>query len=76
MSGVDLRDGGGEVVALLGANGSGKSTLVRALLGTAPRTAGEVRLLGGALGDGVPWELVGYVPQRLPAGGGVPATAL
>lgn len=76
LSGVDLRVARGEVVALLGANGSGKSTLVRALLGIVPRTAGEVHLLGGALGGGVPWERIGYVPQRLPAGGGVPATAL
>jgi zinc transport system ATP-binding protein len=76
LQGVDLRVERGEVVALLGANGSGKSTLVRALLGIAPRTAGEVRLLGGALGDGVPWDRIGYVPQRLPAGGGVPATAV
>jgi zinc transport system ATP-binding protein len=76
LSGVDLRVDRGEVVALLGANGSGKSTLVRALLGIVPRTAGEVHLLGEALGDGVPWERIGYVPQRLPAGGGIPATAL
>ncbi len=81
LSGVDLRVARGEVVALLGANGSGKSTLVRALLGIVPRTAGEVRLLGGVLGgghggEGVPWERIGYVPQRLPVGGGVPATAL
>lgn len=76
LQGVDLRVTRGEVVALLGANGSGKSTLVRALLGIVPRTAGEVTLLGGRLGNGVPWERIGYVPQRLPAGGGVPATAL
>jgi zinc transport system ATP-binding protein len=76
LSGVDLRVERGEVVALLGANGSGKSTLVRALLGIVPRSAGEVHLLGGALGNGVPWERIGYVPQRLPAGGGVPATGI
>jgi zinc transport system ATP-binding protein len=76
LSGVDLRVDRGEVVALLGANGSGKSTLVRALLGIVPRTAGGVHLLDEALGDGVPWERIGYVPQRLPAGGGIPATAL
>ncbi|QZN84601.1 metal ABC transporter ATP-binding protein [Cellulomonas sp. C5510] len=76
LSGVGLRVERGEVVALLGANGSGKSTLVRALLGIVPRTAGEVHLLGAPLGPGVPWERVGYVPQRLPVGAGVPATAL
>ncbi|RMI13638.1 metal ABC transporter ATP-binding protein [Cellulomonas triticagri] len=76
LQGVDLRVERGEVVALLGANGSGKSTLVRALLGIAPRTAGEVHLLGSRLGNGVPWDRVGYVPQRLPVGAGVPATAV
>lgn len=75
LTGVDLTVGTGEVVALLGANGSGKSTLVRTLLGIVPRTAGEVRLLGHPLGADVPWQRVGYVPQRLPVGGGVPATA-
>lgn len=76
LTDVDLRVGTGEVVALLGANGSGKSTLVRALLGIVPRTTGEVALLGSPLGNGVPWERIGYVPQRLPVGAGVPATAI
>ncbi len=64
----------GEVVAILGANGSGKSTLVKATLGLVPRTSGEVRLFG------VPQERfkqrwrIGYVPQRMGAGSGVPAT--
>jgi zinc transport system ATP-binding protein len=76
LSGVDLTVRTGEVVALLGANGSGKSTLVRSLLGIVPRSAGEVRLLGAPLGPEVPWQRVGYVPQRVPAGAGVPATAV
>ena len=80
---VDLEVADGEVVALLGANGSGKSTLVRALIGVVPAERGEVALLGAALtGDGraarraVPWERIGYVPQRVSAATGVPATAL
>jgi zinc transport system ATP-binding protein len=76
LRGVDLRVQRGEVVALLGANGSGKSTLVRALLGIVPRTGGDVRLLDQPLGAGVPWARIGYVPQRLPVGAGVPATAV
>ncbi len=72
---VDLTVGEGEVVALLGANGSGKSTLVRALVGVAPLSSGHVELLGRPLGRGVRWDRIGYVPQRVSAATGVPATA-
>jgi len=75
VRGVDLAVGEGEVVALLGANGSGKSTLVRSLVGVVPLTAGSVRLLGTPLGAGTPWGEIGYVPQRVNATSGVPATA-
>nr|WP_243738299.1 ATP-binding cassette domain-containing protein [Cellulomonas shaoxiangyii] len=76
VRGVDLQVPPGQVLALLGANGSGKSTLVRALLGVVPLTSGSVHLLGAPLGPRVPWQQVGYVPQRMAAGGGVPTTAL
>lgn len=72
---VDLQVAKGEVVALLGANGSGKSTLMRACLGLVPLSAGQVRLLGTPLGRAVPWQKVGYVPQRPGSASGVPATA-
>ena len=75
VRGVDLTVAEGEVVALLGANGSGKSTLVRALVGVVPVTSGSVELLGRPLGRGVAWDRVGYVPQRVSAATGVPATA-
>lgn len=72
---VDLSVDEGEVVALLGANGSGKSTLVRALVGAVPLDQGTVELFGTPLGRHVPWERIGYVPQRVSAASGVPATA-
>ncbi len=64
----------GEVVAVLGANGSGKSTLIRAALGLVPLIRGRVTLFGAPLRRFRDWRRVGYVPQRLGAGSGVPAT--
>lgn len=81
LDGVSLTVARGEVLAVLGANGSGKSTLIRAALGLVPLAAGRVRLFGVPLrpraGRGLRrvWRRIGYVPQRLGAGGGVPATA-
>jgi zinc transport system ATP-binding protein len=77
LRGVDLIVEPGEVVAILGANGSGKSTLVRAILDLVPLTAGSVRLFGVERHSAAMrrnWQRIGYVPQRLGAGGGVPAT--
>ncbi|MEH0822771.1 MULTISPECIES: metal ABC transporter ATP-binding protein [unclassified Micromonospora] len=71
---VSLTVTAGEVVAVLGANGSGKSTLIRAALGLVPLTAGAVELFGTPLRRFRQWRRIGYVPQRLGAGGGVPAT--
>ncbi|MEU5554021.1 MULTISPECIES: metal ABC transporter ATP-binding protein [unclassified Micromonospora] len=64
----------GEVVAVLGANGSGKSTLIRAVLGLVPLTAGSITLFGQRVRRFRQWQRLGYVPQRLGAGSGVPAT--
>ncbi|TDC72265.1 metal ABC transporter ATP-binding protein [Micromonospora sp. KC606] len=71
---VSLTVTAGEVVAVLGANGSGKSTLIRAALGLVPLAAGSVELFGTPLRRFRQWRRIGYVPQRLGAGGGVPAT--
>src|SRR5687767_4460377 len=48
VDGVDLRIGGGDVVALLGRNGAGKSTVVDVVLGLVPPDAGSVRVWGVA----------------------------
>jgi zinc transport system ATP-binding protein len=71
---VSLRITVGEAVAVLGANGSGKSTLIRAILGLVPLYAGGISLFDVPLGRFRHWHRIGYVPQRLGAGSGVPAT--
>ncbi|MFG2051010.1 metal ABC transporter ATP-binding protein [Micromonospora sp. NPDC048935] len=71
---ISLTVTAGEVVAVLGANGSGKSTLIRAVLGLVPFSAGSVTLFDRPLRRFRQWQRIGYVPQRLGAGGGVPAT--
>lgn len=71
---VDLEIRRGEVVAILGANGSGKSTLVRTMLGVIPPSAGHVKAFGKPVGAATRWSEIGYVPQRIGAGSGVPVS--
>jgi zinc transport system ATP-binding protein len=74
LRGIDLTVTTGDVVAVLGENGSGKSTLVRAALGLVPLRRGEVRLFGTPLDRFRDWQRIGYVPQRVTATSGVPAS--
>ena len=74
LRGVDLTVHKGEVLALLGANGSGKSTLVRALMGLVPLARGQATLFGTPLARFRQWRRVGFVPQRVTATSGVPAS--
>ncbi|MFE9100222.1 metal ABC transporter ATP-binding protein [Actinomadura geliboluensis] len=74
LAGIDLRVAAGDVLAVLGPNGAGKSTLVKALLGLVPLAAGRTEIYGAAPARFRDWRRIGYVPQRLPMGGGVPAT--
>ncbi|MBS1677581.1 MAG: ATP-binding cassette domain-containing protein [Actinobacteria bacterium] len=61
-SGVDLRIGEGEFVAVLGSNGAGKSTLLDVVLGLLPLSGGTATVLGGHPGAGRAG--IGYLPQR------------
>jgi zinc transport system ATP-binding protein len=71
---VSMSVAAGEVVAILGANGSGKSTLVRAVLGLVPLSGGTAELFGVPQRRFRQWHRIGYVPQRMGATSGVPAT--
>jgi zinc transport system ATP-binding protein len=74
LRGIDLAVRQGEVLAVLGANGSGKSTLVRMMMGLVPTCRGEVRLFGVPRTEFRDWHRVGFVPQRVSAASGVPAS--
>jgi zinc transport system ATP-binding protein len=71
---ISLKVDAGEVVAVLGANGSGKSTLIRTIIGLVPAAAGSIELFGVPQRRFRDWARIGYVPQRMGAGSGVPAT--
>ena len=53
----------GTICGLVGVNGSGKSTLFKAIMGFAPRTSGEVQILGLSATDALKANKVAYVPQ-------------
>ncbi|QIG42757.1 ABC transporter ATP-binding protein [Nocardioides anomalus] len=74
VRGVSLTVRPGEFVALMGANGSGKSTLVRALTGLLPLTGGSLELYGEPIASFADWRRIGFVPQRIGAASGVPAS--
>ena len=74
LRGIDVSVRRGEVLAVLGANGSGKSTLVRTMMGLVPTVRGQVRLFDVPRQDFHDWHRVGFVPQRVTAASGVPAS--
>jgi branched-chain amino acid transport system ATP-binding protein len=68
LFGVTLRAAPGEVVAVLGRNGAGKSTTLKAIMGLATVSRGQVRLRGRDLAGLAPHRIaqagIGYVPQE------------
>jgi len=68
IEGVDITVRRGQMVLLVGPNGAGKSTVVKAIVGTIPRMAGRVSVLGRDVSGKGPSELaragVAYVPQN------------
>jgi energy-coupling factor transport system ATP-binding protein len=58
---IDLRIGGGEIVALMGRNGAGKTTLLRSIVGVHRPSAGDVLVDGHEPHPGVD---VGLCPQE------------
>jgi len=74
LSDVDMTVEKGEFVAVLGANGSGKTTLVRTLVGLVPLASGSLTVFDQPVQRFRDRWRLGYVPQRLAVGGGVPAS--
>ena len=71
---VSIRVEAGEFVAVLGDNGSGKTTLIRTLVGLVPLESGRLTVYDTPIARFRDWSRIGYVPQRLAVGGGVPTT--
>lgn len=67
VQGVSIEVKRGEVVAILGANGAGKSSVMRALIGLAPTSAGQVLLNGERIdmlrSDQRVVRGIGYAPE-------------
>ncbi|KIX11416.1 metal ABC transporter ATP-binding protein [Dethiosulfatarculus sandiegensis] len=72
LNGVSLTVEQGDYVAFLGPNGGGKSTLLKIMAGVIAPDRGSVRVLGRKM-PGTP-KGVGYVPQEITNGTGLPVT--
>jgi len=60
----------GELVSLIGANGAGKTTTLKAVTGTQPAAAGEIRYLGQSIKGQGAWDLVKQGLVMVPEGRG------
>ena len=66
VNSVSLRVKPGEIYGFLGLNGAGKTTTIRALLGMIRPSAGNVKVLGQAVGPNGrgPWRQVGHLVEN------------
>ncbi|MBU6272198.1 MAG: ABC transporter ATP-binding protein [Betaproteobacteria bacterium] len=71
VKGIDLTVMPGELVALIGANGAGKTTTLKAITGSLPWSAGEVRYRGESIRGLAAHTLVERGLAMVPEGRGV-----
>jgi len=68
LRGIDMKIGGGEIVAVLGSNGVGKTTLNNTLTGLLRPTAGSVTWLGEPIAGAAPERIVASGLVQVPEG--------
>ncbi len=71
VKGVSFEVHEGELVSLIGANGAGKTTTLKAITGTQPAAAGEIRFMGHDIKGQGSWDLVKQGLVMVPEGRGV-----
>jgi len=70
VKGVSFEVREGELVSLIGANGAGKTTTLKAITGTQPPAAGEIRFMGRSIKGQGSWDLVKQGLVMVPEGRG------
>jgi branched-chain amino acid transport system ATP-binding protein len=68
LQGVNLRVGGGELVAVVGSNGSGKTTMLRCVSGLLKPTKGRILFEGRAINGESPSDIVKAGLIQIPEG--------
>jgi branched-chain amino acid transport system ATP-binding protein len=70
VKGVSFDVKEGELVSLIGANGAGKTTTLKAITGTQPAAAGEIKFMGRSIKGQGSWDLVKQGLVMVPEGRG------